>query len=133
MTDNKKDDFFGSSKKLFDIFSCKCNDFLQFKSPDRPRVAKEGQIFMADQKTEIQMIIGGIDISETIKMMKRCEEKEKVYHDSVTNSEKQKNKVECPARSLVLLDESEHSNKAGDILETPNNAGKIHISACRPY
>lgn len=69
--------FLASSKRLFDISSCKCSDFTKCTCPKAKKVPLSEQIFLTDQRTARNMIIGNIDVLTTRKNQKRLRRQKK--------------------------------------------------------
>lgn len=65
--------FLENSSKLFDICSCKCEPISECSCEKNKKVPKKEIDFLLDQRTSRNMVIGKVDIPETIALQKRSE------------------------------------------------------------
>lgn len=89
LSEEKKQEFYKSSEKLFDLSSCKCKNFELCSCFKDQKVPKEEQAFLIDQRTDRKMIMTNIDLLTTKRKRKLIERKIKLetYYDSIKNSE----------------------------------------------
>ncbi|KAK3925274.1 MAU2 chromatid cohesion factor-like protein [Frankliniella fusca] len=117
---SKRDEFVSSSAKLFDIAACKCPSFASCNCPKEKKVPFIEQPFLLDQRTRRIGRIGSVDLTETKKITKRNEHKEKLLkrHSTSTLTEN---------GSATSFDHSDQP----DIATDANDVGASNIASSK--
>lgn len=97
------------SDKLFDICTCKCSDDTECKCDKSRKVPPNERNFISDQRLLRQMVIGNIDIKQSIQIRKRQERKVRMRQRMMLA--RPSRKIEGEVGSCLVQEEQEENEK----------------------
>lgn len=121
--DHKVKTFKDKIKTLFDIATCKCQSFVSCTCEKQRKIPKQEQVFLQDQRTSRKMILGPVDIKETIKAQKKEERRNREISKTMICKTVFGSNISVP--EIIKIGDSYTSESASDVDQSATSFEEI--------